>query len=347
MNISSFFDNGDQFLYEFKDLFDEIGVMGRHGFPKFLLYIYKGTNDDIAPTIEDTTALVRKFCEEGTNGGWMTDIFNRIELLGCNWNDLDLAADVGKEDILEYSFPDQEIFQSPHFGKLNPGIVFMAWKLTLHTTTVSFQLPNYANGQDPRPSIQESPYGMGKRNFTPRHLDSDTAWTTLNATLNVIYPGIEGPLLYIALALFGSGSIADMNTPFWQHMPTLASSTMVVLTLSLLYHFLTTRTPSRRPWVTRVSNKVPLFATQDVGRILILDETPGWMGERIRGKIGERHVEICTRPIMLAHAILKNASSISSSLRLATSFASREMAFWHATSDPGSYTKLRLHICYQ
>jgi triacylglycerol lipase len=67
MNISSFFDNGHQFLYEFKDILDEIGVMGRHGIPKFPLYIYKGTNDDIAPTIEDTTALVRKYCEAGTN----------------------------------------------------------------------------------------------------------------------------------------------------------------------------------------------------------------------------------------------------------------------------------------
>ncbi|GIJ90091.1 hypothetical protein Asppvi_009041 [Aspergillus pseudoviridinutans] len=140
MNISSFFDNGDQFLYEFKDLLDEIGVMGRHGFPKFPLYIYKGTNDDIAPTIEDTTALVRKFCEAGTNvrylpyagldhttalifgmlpgWAWMTNIFNGIELPGCHQNDLNLDADGGEGEILEYPFPDQEIFQSSHLDEL-------------------------------------------------------------------------------------------------------------------------------------------------------------------------------------------------------------------------------------
>ncbi|PKX95988.1 putative lipase [Aspergillus novofumigatus IBT 16806] len=140
MNISSFFDNGHQFLYEFKDILDEIGVMGRHGIPKFPLYIYKGTNDDIAPTIEDTTALVRKYCEAGTNvrflpysgldhttalifgmlpgWGWMTNIFNGIEPRGCRRNDLSPDVDVGEGAILEYLLSGQEIFQSAHLDEL-------------------------------------------------------------------------------------------------------------------------------------------------------------------------------------------------------------------------------------
>ncbi|RLL93255.1 hypothetical protein CFD26_101534 [Aspergillus turcosus] len=84
-------------------------------------------------------------------------------------------------------------------------------KLTLHTTTGYFELPNYANGQAPGPFIDESPFGRSPRNFTPRDLDSDTAWTTLNATLNVMNAGNKGPLLYIAMALFGEGSFADVQ----------------------------------------------------------------------------------------------------------------------------------------
>ncbi|RHZ46411.1 uncharacterized protein CDV56_100990 [Aspergillus thermomutatus] len=84
-------------------------------------------------------------------------------------------------------------------------------KLTLHTTTGYFELPNYANGQIPGPFIEESPFDKSPRNLTPRDLDNNTAWTTLNATLNVINAGNKGPLLYIAMALFGEGSFADVQ----------------------------------------------------------------------------------------------------------------------------------------
>jgi hypothetical protein len=36
-----------------------------------------------------------------------------------------------------------------------------------------------------------------------------------------------------------------------------------------------------------ISERVPLLAAQDVGRIKILDETPGWMGNASDGEIGE------------------------------------------------------------
>ncbi|KAG2026135.1 hypothetical protein GB937_002283 [Aspergillus fischeri] len=62
-------------------------------------------------------------------------------------------------------------------------------KLTLHTTTGCFELPNYTNGQVPGLLIEESPFGRSPRNVTPRDLDTDTAATTLDATSNVINAG--------------------------------------------------------------------------------------------------------------------------------------------------------------
>ncbi|KAA8643843.1 uncharacterized protein ATNIH1004_010618 [Aspergillus tanneri] len=66
-DISAFFDNHDNFLYDFKHILDKIGVMGKHGVPKFPLYIYAGTADDIATPIEDTNSLVESFCKTGAN----------------------------------------------------------------------------------------------------------------------------------------------------------------------------------------------------------------------------------------------------------------------------------------
>ncbi|KAF7134168.1 hypothetical protein CNMCM5793_005847 [Aspergillus hiratsukae] len=121
-----------------------------------------------------------------------------------------------KNELSRQDFSEELYFKmnfSGHGGMLNyvprPGIY--SRKLTLHTTTGYFELPNYANGQIPGPIIDESPFGTSPRNFTTRDLDSDTAWTTLNATLNVINAGNKGPLLYIAMALFGEGSFADVQ----------------------------------------------------------------------------------------------------------------------------------------
>ncbi|KAA8650351.1 hypothetical protein EYZ11_000750 [Aspergillus tanneri] len=66
-NISSFFDNGNRIVYDQADLINTIGVMGFHGIPNFPLYVWKGTNDEVSVPIEDTDALVKKYCAAGTN----------------------------------------------------------------------------------------------------------------------------------------------------------------------------------------------------------------------------------------------------------------------------------------
>jgi triacylglycerol lipase len=51
MNITAMFDNGDDILADFKELIDEIGLMGQRisedNTPNFPLYIWAGTNDDV------------------------------------------------------------------------------------------------------------------------------------------------------------------------------------------------------------------------------------------------------------------------------------------------------------
>ncbi|KAL3492424.1 secretory lipase-domain-containing protein [Aspergillus germanicus] len=69
-NVSSWFNNGDNFLYEFSDILNDYGVMGQYidkqKKPKFPLYIYQGTNDNITAPIDDTDALFWKYCHAGT-----------------------------------------------------------------------------------------------------------------------------------------------------------------------------------------------------------------------------------------------------------------------------------------
>ncbi|KAI7975981.1 hypothetical protein EIK77_007307 [Talaromyces pinophilus] len=69
-NITSFFDNGDQFLEDFNHIVEEVGIIGKrvkkgHA-PNFPLLVYQGTNDTVTGPVKDTTALVRKFLEAGT-----------------------------------------------------------------------------------------------------------------------------------------------------------------------------------------------------------------------------------------------------------------------------------------
>jgi triacylglycerol lipase len=69
-NVSSWFDSGDNFLYEFSDILNDYGVMGQYidkqKRPKFPLYIYQGTKDNITAPIDDTDALYSKYCDAGT-----------------------------------------------------------------------------------------------------------------------------------------------------------------------------------------------------------------------------------------------------------------------------------------
>jgi len=66
-SIATFFDNGLTFLTDFAPLIDSVGTMGHYGTPTFPLFVWKGTKDQIAVPIEDTDALVAKYCAEGTN----------------------------------------------------------------------------------------------------------------------------------------------------------------------------------------------------------------------------------------------------------------------------------------
>ncbi|KAE8142315.1 putative lipase [Aspergillus pseudotamarii] len=64
-DISDFFKHGNHFLYKFKDTLDYIGLMGKRSYPKFPLYIYQGTNDDITAPVSHTDDLVEEFCKNG------------------------------------------------------------------------------------------------------------------------------------------------------------------------------------------------------------------------------------------------------------------------------------------
>jgi hypothetical protein len=66
-NILSWFDNGMDIINDQQKLLDAIGVMGLHGTPSFPMYIWKSTTDEVVPDIEDTDALVVKYCSAGTN----------------------------------------------------------------------------------------------------------------------------------------------------------------------------------------------------------------------------------------------------------------------------------------
>lgn len=67
-DITSWFvDNGTHIAYDQRKLLTEIGVMGLHGTPTFPMYVWKSTTDEVVPTIEDTNALVEKYCSTGTN----------------------------------------------------------------------------------------------------------------------------------------------------------------------------------------------------------------------------------------------------------------------------------------
>ncbi|KAL3490342.1 secretory lipase-domain-containing protein [Aspergillus germanicus] len=69
-NVTTWFKSGDEFLFRFKHILDENGVMGRlinqtHK-PNFPLYIYQGTSDNLTAPIGDTDQLVSEYCRAGT-----------------------------------------------------------------------------------------------------------------------------------------------------------------------------------------------------------------------------------------------------------------------------------------
>ncbi|KAE8154336.1 secretory lipase-domain-containing protein [Aspergillus avenaceus] len=66
-NISTFFDNGFGFISEFKELIENNAIMGRHGIPGFPVFVFRGTDDDVAGQMGETHDLVREFCSAGAS----------------------------------------------------------------------------------------------------------------------------------------------------------------------------------------------------------------------------------------------------------------------------------------
>lgn len=67
-NIASWFvNNATNVVNDNRKLLTQIGVMGLHGTPSFPMYVWKSTTDEVVPTIEDTNALIEKYCSTGTN----------------------------------------------------------------------------------------------------------------------------------------------------------------------------------------------------------------------------------------------------------------------------------------
>ncbi|KAL4937359.1 hypothetical protein BDV06DRAFT_227042 [Aspergillus oleicola] len=124
-NVSSWFNSGDKFLFEFKDILDKNGVMGEHFnnsyAPNFPLYIFQGTEDTITAPIEDTDALYDKYCNAGTKvrylryvgkghdqtliagmypaWTWITARFNGVPVVKCSVKDIkNYGYDDGDED---------------------------------------------------------------------------------------------------------------------------------------------------------------------------------------------------------------------------------------------------------
>lgn len=67
-NLFSYFKKGKAAFQEpfYQDFMLRAGIMGRHGVPRgFPLYIFKGTADEVTPSIEETDELVQKYCAKG------------------------------------------------------------------------------------------------------------------------------------------------------------------------------------------------------------------------------------------------------------------------------------------
>jgi hypothetical protein len=122
------------------------------------------------------------------------------------WKNQMMGQDFSEELYLKMNFSGH--FQAAISNLVVPSGIYSR-KLTLHTTTGYFELPNYANGQVPGPLIKKGPFVNSPRNLTTRSFQNDTAWATLNATTKMRNVANKSPLLGISMALFGEGSFVD------------------------------------------------------------------------------------------------------------------------------------------
>lgn len=67
-DISQYFEHGfdDVINAVTNPIFNEDGIMGRHGVPRVPLFVYKAINDEVS-VIKDTDDLVDKYCSNGAN----------------------------------------------------------------------------------------------------------------------------------------------------------------------------------------------------------------------------------------------------------------------------------------
>ncbi|RAL15883.1 putative lipase 8 precursor [Aspergillus homomorphus CBS 101889] len=64
-NVSTWFDNGRAIISDNIELFNFVGVPGLLGKPDFPMFIWRGTDDEVAVGIEEHDALVQRYCDEG------------------------------------------------------------------------------------------------------------------------------------------------------------------------------------------------------------------------------------------------------------------------------------------
>jgi hypothetical protein len=124
----------------------------------------------------------------------------------CPWKEENSRQGISEELYLRMNFTDTDSMV------VTPGIY--SKKLTLQTTMGYFELPNYANGGFPGPLMTDGHPAANYHYFNyKRDLgnDSDTASNILKASNKVDNYSAKGPLLSIALALFGEGSFVDVE----------------------------------------------------------------------------------------------------------------------------------------
>ncbi|KAJ5175919.1 uncharacterized protein N7482_001796 [Penicillium canariense] len=124
------------------------------------------------------------------------------------WKNQKNRQNISEELYLRMNFSNSE---SSWFSPLGVKSGLYSRKLTLQTTMGYFELPNYANDGFPGPLIEGDPFANATPNLYKRNLDNETAWNILNATEKVSNYSTKGPLLRIALALFGEGSFVDVQ----------------------------------------------------------------------------------------------------------------------------------------
>ena len=125
------------------------------------------------------------------------------------WKNQNNRQDISEELYLTMKFSNSESSGLAPIG-VNSGT--FSRKLTLQTTMGYFELPNYANDGFPGPLIEGDPFSNNATpNLRKRKIDNDTAWNILNSTEQFSNYSTKGPLLRIALALFGEGSFVDVQ----------------------------------------------------------------------------------------------------------------------------------------